>query len=69
MVRGKDRGVTVAWGEWQASGHDAQGGIGDPQFLDGTWDQPPFNVTLAKDSPAWALGWEHIDTSDVGVRT
>ena len=54
------------WAAWREMGNDVAGALGDPRFADPRWAQPPFNVTLRRDSPAPA-GWRQIDTSEVGV--
>ena len=50
--------------EWQASGHDRDSQIANPNFTD------PNNgdFTLAPDSPAYDLGFQPIDTTLVGPR-
>ena len=54
----------VPLSEGQAEGFDADSVIADPKFAD------PANgdFTLAEDSPAYAMGFKKIDTSDVGPR-
>ena len=59
----------LTWSEWRATGQDSRSALGAPRFADASWAQPPFNVTLMADSPAWELGcWQHIDTTGVGPR-
>ncbi len=50
--------------EWQAMGFDRHSMVADPCFA----DLEARDFTLAEDSPAWALGFEPIDLSDVGPR-
>lgn len=54
----------VPLADGQALGFDADSMIADPKFAD------PENgdFTLADDSPAYAMGFKKIDTSDVGPR-
>jgi hypothetical protein len=49
---------------WQAQGHDRHSLVADPKFR----NLPKFDFALAPDSPAFALGFEPIDLSDVGPR-
>jgi hypothetical protein len=51
-------------GEWQVLGHDRHSVIADPKCK----DPRHGDFTLAEDSPALALGFQPIDTSDVGPR-
>ncbi len=50
---------------WQALGYDLHSLIADPKCR----DLSKFDFTLESDSPAWALGFEPIDVSDVGPRS
>ncbi len=59
-----DRTQTIGWEEWRKLGHDWHSVIADPKFRDPEHD----DFTLEPDSPAWALGFKLIDTSDVGPR-
>ncbi len=56
------RGIAT-WAEWTALGFDANSVFADPMFVDAEND----DYTLAPGSPAFALGFEAIDTSRVGV--
>ena len=49
--------------EWQATGQDKHSVVADPKFADPT----KGDFSLAKDSPALALGFQPIDTTDVGL--
>lgn len=49
--------------EWRERGFDRYSVIADPRFVDPVHD----NFTLRPDSPAFALGFEPIDTSKVGL--
>jgi len=50
--------------EWRALGFDLHSIVADPKFA----DPENFDFRLAADSPAFALGFKPIDTSDVGPR-
>jgi hypothetical protein len=52
------------WKEWQAFGYDRHSVIADPKCA----DLAKRDFRLADDSPAWALGFQAIDLSDVGPR-
>ncbi|MFH1920527.1 MAG: right-handed parallel beta-helix repeat-containing protein [Planctomycetota bacterium] len=54
-------GITLA--QWQEKGFDARSVVADPKFTD------PANLdfSLAPDSPALALGFKPIDTSQIGL--
>ncbi len=54
----------TTWAQWQAASKDGHGLIADPQFV----DAEGFNFALEPSSPAFALGFVPIDTSDVGPR-
>ncbi|OGV71995.1 MAG: hypothetical protein A3K19_22125 [Lentisphaerae bacterium RIFOXYB12_FULL_65_16] len=49
--------------QWQASGKDTHSIMADPRFADAA----DGNFALAKNSPAYRLGWQAIDVSDVGL--
>jgi hypothetical protein len=48
------------WDSWRANGVDANSVVADPQFEGGDPKR------LAKDSPAWALGFERIPVEKIG---
>jgi hypothetical protein len=50
---------------WQEAGLDAHSLCADPRFI----DLAARDLSLAADSPAWALGFEPIDLSRVGPRS
>jgi len=50
--------------EWQALGQDVHSIVADPKCA----DLANYDFTLAEDSPAFALGFQPIDLSDVGPR-
>jgi hypothetical protein len=50
--------------EWQALGYDQHSVVADPLCA----DMKKRDFTLAKDSPAFKLGFKPIDLSDVGPR-
>ncbi|NLG50252.1 MAG: right-handed parallel beta-helix repeat-containing protein [Chloroflexi bacterium] len=50
--------------EWQALGQDTHSVVADPKCA----DLANHDFTLAEDSPAFALGFQPIDLSDVGPR-
>ena len=54
-------GLTLS--QWQEKGHDAQSVVADPKFT----DPASFDFSLAPDSPAFALGFKLIDTSQIGL--
>jgi hypothetical protein len=54
----------TTFAEWQQTGKDAGSIVSDPLFA----DFENFNFTLLEASPAFGLGFEQIDTSDVGPR-
>jgi hypothetical protein len=54
----------TTWAQWQQNSKDGHGLIADPLFA----DAEAFNFTLLPNSPALALGFVPIDTSDVGPR-
>jgi len=49
--------------DWQAQGHDRQGQVADPRFV----DPAHYDFHLQPDSPALKLGIRSIDTSKVGL--
>jgi len=53
----------MSLGQWMATGHDLNSIAADPKFA----DPDAGDFTLAADSPVWALGFEPIDTSRVGL--
>ena len=53
-----------SWGDWLAAGQDAHSIFADPKFVAPERD----DYTLLPDSPAFALGFQPIDTSTVGPR-
>lgn len=55
----------VNWATWQAEGKDGHSLLADPQFVDA--DGFDFSH-LQPSSPALALGFQPIDTSNVGPR-
>ncbi|MCE9616039.1 MAG: right-handed parallel beta-helix repeat-containing protein [Lentisphaerae bacterium] len=57
-------GDTLGLAVWRALGHDRHSVVADPKFR----DLAAFDFALAPDSPALALGFRPIDTSDVGPR-
>ena len=54
-------GLTFA--QWQEKGYDARSVIADPKFV----DPDNFNFNLQPDSPALKLGFQPIDTSQIGL--
>ncbi|MBI2194236.1 MAG: right-handed parallel beta-helix repeat-containing protein [Planctomycetes bacterium] len=50
--------------EWQKMGFDRHSLVADPKFR----DLEARDFTLLPDSPAWSIGFEPIDLSDVGPR-
>ena len=52
------------WDEWRKLGYDRHSIVADP-LCENIEDR---NFTIRADSPALALGFEPIDTSDVGIR-
>jgi Right handed beta helix region/Viral BACON domain len=64
----RERGDTVsfigavAWDPWRAGGQDLHSVIADPLFASAA------DLSLRPESPAFALGWQSIDLSDVGPR-
>jgi hypothetical protein len=48
------------WDSWRANGVDSSSVVADPKFEDGDPKR------LAKDSPAWALGFEQIPVEKIG---
>ena len=50
--------------EWRSLGQDTHSIVADPRFK----DLGGRDFTLLEDSPAFALGFQPIDTSDVGPR-
>lgn len=54
----------ASWEEWRKRGKDTHSAYADPKFT----DPEKGDFTLAKDSPAWALGFKPIDMSTVGPR-
>jgi hypothetical protein len=60
----RETDATVDLEAWRTLGHDVHSIVADPKLKDpGNGD-----FTLAADSPAFALGFEPIDLSDVGPR-
>ena len=59
----KDVPLKFSWSEWKKAGHDALTVIANPKLTEGrkTW-------TLAKNSPAFKLGFKPWDWSKCGVR-
>ncbi len=53
----------VSFAEWQRSGRDRDSVVADPLFR----DAKRFDFRLKPDSPALALGFQPIDTSQVGL--
>jgi hypothetical protein len=49
--------------QWQAKGYDAHSVIADPKFV----DPATFNFDLQPDSPALKLGFQPIDTRQIGL--
>ena len=60
----RETDATVDLEAWRAIGHDVHSIVADPKLK----DPENGNFTLADDSPAFALGFEPIDLSDVGPR-
>ncbi|NQT11767.1 MAG: hypothetical protein HQ582_03400, partial [Planctomycetes bacterium] len=58
-VRGWD-----TWKDWQSKGLDAGTKCADPLFV----DRENHDYRLKPDSPALALGFEEIDTSQIGLK-
>jgi hypothetical protein len=54
----------ATWAEWHKRGKDLHSQYADPRFVD--VDRADFR--LQPDSPAWALGFQPIDLSQVGPR-
>ena len=52
------------WAAWRAAGHDSQGMVADPKFVDPEHD----DYRLQPDSPALALGFEPIPFQKIGVQ-
>ena len=52
----------TTWEAWQASGQDRGSMLADPLFT----DVARQNFTLAPSSPAFALGWQPVDYSQIG---
>jgi len=52
------------WEAWQKIGFDRHSVVADPMFR----DIEKRDFRLAKNSPAWAMGFKPIDMSDVGPR-
>lgn len=59
-----DREHELSFEEWQGLGRDLHSVVGDPKFQ----NLDARDLSLADDSPAFALGFEPIDLSDVGPR-
>ncbi len=59
-----DKDGDLDFAAWQALGHDLFSMCADPQCADPAKD----DFTLADSSPAFALGFQRIDMSDVGPR-
>jgi parallel beta-helix repeat protein len=57
-------GGVTSWADWQKRGFDGDSLLSDPRFVDPARD----NFSLRPDSPALRLGFEPIDTSQVGPR-
>jgi hypothetical protein len=53
-----------SWAQWQRQGFDRNSLLADPRFADPAHD----DFTLRPDSPALKLGFEPIDTRQVGPR-
>jgi len=53
-----------SWSEWQQSGQDVHSLVADPLFV----DAENRDFRLKPESPAFELGFEPIDLSDVGPR-
>ena len=61
------RPFQLNWTEWQSSGQDALGIVGeDPGFADPNWRES-LNVTLQPGAPALRAGFRQIDTSTAGL--
>jgi parallel beta-helix repeat protein len=54
-------GLSLA--QWQAKGYDVHSVVADPKFV----DPEHFDFRLQPDSPALKLGFEPIDTSQIGL--
>jgi len=53
-----------SWDDWRALGNDRHSLVADPGFK----DLDSYDFTLSPESPAFALGFEPVDLSDVGPR-
>lgn len=53
----------MSFEEWQAKGNDRSSIIADPQFK----DPSRFDFSLKPGSPAFQIGFEPIDTSEIGL--
>jgi parallel beta-helix repeat protein len=58
----KKRTVTT-WNTWRSLGYDVNSVVADPGFADPGAD----DYTLARNSPAWALGFERIPVEKIGI--
>ncbi len=58
------QGEAMSLADFRAAGQELGSAVADPRFA----DPAHFDFTLAKDSPALALGFRPIDVSDVGPR-
>jgi hypothetical protein len=58
-IRGKD-----TLDNWRSMGHDANSKFADPLFV----DRENHDYRLKPDSPALALGFQQIDTSEIGLK-
>ena len=54
---------SMSW--WHSLGFDTTTVYADPKFVDPDND----DYTLAPDSPAFDIGFEPIDTSQIGIRS
>ena len=53
----------MSFAAWQKTGHDQHSAVADPRFV----NPKAFDFALRRDSPAFALGFQPIDTRGVGV--
>ncbi|MFH0797550.1 MAG: right-handed parallel beta-helix repeat-containing protein [Candidatus Omnitrophota bacterium] len=61
---GTSRFGEISWVQWQADGQDLHSIIADPRFV----DPEHGNFALAPGSPAYKIGFQAIETSQVGPR-
>lgn len=54
--------LNATWDEWKAAGNDPQSVNADPLLA----DPDGGNFTVLPGSPAWAMGWQAIDSEAIG---